>query len=415
MPALDRRLLKIQFGFLLVVLGGRCNQLAVAWWALQETGSAVVFANMIACSIAAQVLARPLLGWLGDKYNKILILRLVSLTSVLTALLMFLLSATQLFNPWSVGALMLISSAVAGVREPLQSSIIPLFARDDQVSLAVRTKSMLSSISNLLGPAMASALIFSFGTPLAFAVDFIAMLGAAVLIASIPLHLGASAPDEPEPTSSGWRMIYSGFKAVYGVKVEFYLALVAMLVNFALFPFFTILLPLYVKTVIHYPITYLGLLDACFGLGILAGSYTITGWLTQRVPRDLCVAAGFALLGGQYVAGRRALIDSRRAPGVFLWRGGPDADQHSDLCREITGDPQAAPQPDLRHRVLSVRGSQPAGQFRHEWPDRQPRCHPDHHVAGGDGAGVVTAGVPDSRFPHLHACPRHPTQRRLSG
>lgn len=298
LPDLDRRLLKIQFSFLLVVLGGRCNQLAVAWWTLQQTGSALAFANMIACAIAAQVLARPLLGWLGDKYNKVLILRVASLTSLVTTLLMVVLSATQLFNPWSVGALMLLSSAVAGVRDPLQSSIIPLFARDDQVSLAVRTKSMLSSISNLLGPILASALIFSFGTTLALTIDFFAMLGAAMLIASIPLHLGASAPDEHAPSATGLRMMYSGFKAVYGVKVEFYLALVAMLVNFALFPFFTILLPLYVKTIIHYPVTYLGLLDACFGLGILAGSYKITGWLTERVPRDFCVAAGFALLGG---------------------------------------------------------------------------------------------------------------------
>lgn len=298
MPALDRRLLKIQFSFLLVVLGGRCNQLAVAWWALQETGSALAFANMIACSIAAEVLARPLLGWLGDKYNKILILKLASLTSVLTALLMVVLSATQLFNPWSVGALMLVGSAVAGVRDPLQSSIIALFASDDQVSLAVRTKSMLSSISNLLGPVIASALIFGFGTTLTFTVDCLAMLGAALLVATVPSRLGASARGEQAPTSSGFRMIYSGFKAVYGVKVEFYLALVAMLVNFALFPFFTILLPLYVKTVIQYPVTYLGLLDACFGLGILAGSYKIVGGLTERVPRDLCVAAGFALLGG---------------------------------------------------------------------------------------------------------------------
>lgn len=298
LPALDRRLLKIQFSFLLVVLGGRCNQLAVAWWALQETGSALAFANMIACSIAAEVLARPLLGWLGDKYNKILILKLASLTSVLTALLMVVLSATQLFNPWSVGALMLVGSAVAGVRDPLQSSIIPLFAGADQVSLAVRTKSMLSSIANLLGPVIASALIFGFGTTLTFTVDCFAMLGAALLVATVPSQLGASAPDEQAPTSNGFRMIYSGFKAVYGVKVEFYLALVAMLVNFALFPFFTILLPLYVKTVIQYPVTYLGLLDACFGLGILAGSYKIVGWLGERVPRDLCVAAGFALLGG---------------------------------------------------------------------------------------------------------------------
>ena len=67
------------------------------------------------------------------------------MTSLLTALLMVALSA-------SVGAVMLLSSAVAGVRDPLQPSIIPLFADDDQVSLALRTKSMLSSIPILLGP-----------------------------------------------------------------------------------------------------------------------------------------------------------------------------------------------------------------------------------------------------------------------
>ncbi|MFL1552216.1 hypothetical protein ACI77I_24550 [Pseudomonas sp. D47] len=45
-----------------------------------------------------------------------------------------------------------------------------------------------------------------------------------------------------------------------------------MLINFTLFPFFTILLPLYVKDVIQYPVTYFEVLDSCFGLGILAGS-----------------------------------------------------------------------------------------------------------------------------------------------
>ncbi|WP_415756656.1 hypothetical protein [Pseudomonas sp. LT1P18] len=58
-PGIDRRLLKVQFSFLLMVLGGRCNQLAVAWWDLQKTGSALYFASMIACSIAAEVLAKP--------------------------------------------------------------------------------------------------------------------------------------------------------------------------------------------------------------------------------------------------------------------------------------------------------------------------------------------------------------------
>jgi len=297
-PGINRQLLKVQFSFFLMVLGGRCNQLAVAWWTLQETGSAVYFANMIACSIAAEVLARPLFGWLGDRYNKILILKIVSILSALTALVMVLLSVTGTFNPWTLGALMMIGSAVVGVRDPLQASIIPLFADDDKVSLAFRSKSVMYSFSTLLGPVLASGLIYGFGIAFALAADFFAILVAGALIATVPTHAGATGTDVKKRVTSGFRMICSGFKVVYGVKVEFYLAMIAMLVNFALFPFFTILLPLYVKDVIQYPVTYIGLLDSCFGLGILAGSYKVIGWLGELIPRDLCVSAGFALLGG---------------------------------------------------------------------------------------------------------------------
>lgn len=297
-PGINRQLLKVQFSFFLMVLGGRCNQLAVAWWTLQETGSAVYFANMIACSIAAEVLARPLFGWLGDRYNKILILKIVSMLSAMTALVMVLLSVTGAFNPWTLGALMMIGSAVVGVRDPLQASIIPLFADDDKVSLALRSKSVMYSFSTLLGPVLASGLIYGFGIAFALAADFFAILVAGALIATVPTHTGATGTDVKARVTSGFRMICSGFKVVYGVKVEFYLAMIAMLVNFALFPFFTILLPLYVKDVIQYPVTYIGLLDSCFGLGILAGSYKVIGWLGERLPRDLCVSAGFALLGG---------------------------------------------------------------------------------------------------------------------
>ncbi|WP_350600138.1 hypothetical protein [Pseudomonas sp. 65/3-MNA-CIBAN-0223] len=92
------------------------------------------------------------------------------------------------------------------------------------------------------------------------------------MIATIPSAIGAPDDSLNPATANGLSMIYSGFKVVYGVKVEFYLALVAMLINFALYPFFTLLIPLYVKDVIQYPVTYIGLLDASFGLGILLGS-----------------------------------------------------------------------------------------------------------------------------------------------
>ncbi len=134
------------------------------------------------------------------------------------------------------------------------------------------------------------------------AADLFAIVVAGVLIATIPTHIGATVDGEKALGASGFSMVYSGFKVLYAVKVEFYLALIAMLINFALFPFFTILIPLYVKEVIQYPVTYIGLLDSCFGLGILVGSYKIIGWLSNHVPRDMCVSAGFALLGCNLVA-----------------------------------------------------------------------------------------------------------------
>ena len=319
-PGTDRRLLKIQFSFFLMILGGRCNQLAVAWWALQETGSALYFASLVAISIATEVLAKPLLGWLGDKYNKILIIKLASSISLLTALLMVALSAIGSFNPWTVGALMMISGAIVGVRDPLQASIIPLFADEDKVSLALRSKSVMSSLSNLLGPALASGLIYGFGTTFAFAAEFISILVAGVLIATIPNYIGTTDQGEKASGLSGFSMIYSGFKVIYGVKVEFYLAIIAMMINFALFPFFTILLPLYVKDVIQFPVTYIGLLDSCFGLGILAGSYKIIGWLSDRIPRDMCVSTGFALLGCNLVV-VGTVSSAFMVPAAFFFGG----------------------------------------------------------------------------------------------
>lgn len=294
---IDRRLPRLQFSFFLMVLGGRFTQLAVAWWALQATASADYFANMVACAITAEVLARPLLGWVGDRYNKILIIKLAAWGSLLATLAMAAISLVGTFNPWALGALMMLNSAMVGVRGPLQASIIPLFAADDRVSQALRTQGVMSSCSTLLGSALASGLIYGLGLTFAFAADACAVLIAVMLIASIPTAIGAT--ELPGTTSGprGWRMIYSGFKVLYGVKVEFYLAIVAMLINFALYPFFTILLPLYVKDVVQFPVTYVGLLDSCFGLGILLGSYTVVGWLSARLPRDLCVSAGFALLG----------------------------------------------------------------------------------------------------------------------
>jgi len=60
----ERNLRYYQLAALLNSVGTRCGQLAVAWWALAETGRAATFAALVAIGSVADVLAR--VRWVGS-------------------------------------------------------------------------------------------------------------------------------------------------------------------------------------------------------------------------------------------------------------------------------------------------------------------------------------------------------------
>ncbi|TDR78382.1 MFS transporter [Paludibacterium purpuratum] len=309
-----------QFSFFILTVGGRCTQLAVAWWALAATHSATVFSYMVACAIAAEVLAKPLLGWVGDRHDKIRVLLICNVVNVIGAFALWLLAAIGWFQPVLVGALMVVGSLAVGLRDPLQSSIIPALVDKERVALAFRSKSIMSSLALLIGPGLAGALVSIWGVGTALALEVAAATIAAALawkLLAIPQRF-ANRSSVPH---MGWlSMIVSGFKTVYRVRTEFFLALLAMVVNFALYPFFSILVPLFVKNSLSMPAWYVGVLDASFGLGILFGSYLGIGWLSKWLPRDASIALGFALLGGNlFVTGR--LLPPWLIPAAFAAGG----------------------------------------------------------------------------------------------
>lgn len=318
--SLGPRLWRFQFSFFILTLGGRCNQLAVAWWALEETHSANVFSYMIACAIAAEVLARPLLGWVGDRHDKMRVVFICNVINIFSALALWLLSVVGWFQPALVGALMVSGSVVVGMRDPIQSSIIPLLVSKEQVALAFRSKGMMSSLALLIGPGLAGGLVSLWGVSAALALEVAAAVIASGLVQQILVASHRTLAASAAPDMGRIQMILSGFKVVYRVRIEFFLAVLAMGVNFALYPFFSILVPLFVKSVLLMPAWYVGVLDASFGLGILFGSYSGIGWLAKRLPRDASIALGFALLGGNlFVTG--LLLPSWLMPIAFAAGG----------------------------------------------------------------------------------------------
>ncbi|KAF3996841.1 MFS transporter [Glaciimonas immobilis] len=301
------RLLRFQWSIFLLTVGARCNQLAVAWWALKETGSASLFSIIIACTIGAEVLSKPLLGWTGDRYSKMKIVLFCNVLTMFSAACLLALSFIDYFSITLVTFAMMLLGIAVGIRDPIQSSIIPQLTLLRSIAIAFNRKAVLSSIAMLLGPAIAGLLVSTWGVTIALIIDFALIAIAISMIVNLNI-VGASSTIQTQTTQSiekplttitpPWHtLISSGFKVVFRVKIEFYLALLAMMINLVLFPFFTIIVPFYVQETIQLPAWYIGLLDCSFGVGLLLSSKFLPRLLSFIRFRDRLLMTGFGLLG----------------------------------------------------------------------------------------------------------------------
>jgi MFS family permease len=294
----------LQWGFFLLAIGARCSQLAIAWWALAQTGSVNQLSLMVGSAMAAEALSKPLLGWLGDTYRKISIVQLGNLTVLASSVFIVWLSTLSEFHILPLTLAMMVIGTIVGIQDPIQGSMIPEFVSDQLVARAFRSKAMLWSMALVMGPALAGFLLSSVGVWATLATDAVAIATATLLSFSCSQHAGA-ARDAHE--MSGKRRCFnsrlrSEFSIVFKVRMERYLAIFAMAINFLLAPFFAVIIPVYVKEVAMLPPWYAGLIDACFGIGILLGSRALPIRMQALLPRDRMIMLGFLMLGANVLA-----------------------------------------------------------------------------------------------------------------
>jgi len=298
-PKIGLPLLRLQWSFFLLTLEARCAQLTIAWWTLTETGSIAQFSVMAGAAMAAEILAKPLLGWMGDTYCKIKLVRYGNLLMLVSATLTLWLS-TIAFQPVWLALCMIVSGIVVGLRDPLQSSIIPELAPPAEITRAFQSKTMLWSIALVMGPGLAGLLLSNTSiTSIFFLSVFLVLIASALVPTGASSRASRSPVQEQSSTAwpRGFDILTSGFSVVYRVRMERYLAIFSMAINFFLAPFFVLVVPFYVREAAGLAPWYAGLLDASFGVGILLGSRGVPETLKPKAPRDLQIKIGFFLLG----------------------------------------------------------------------------------------------------------------------
>lgn len=269
----------------------RSVQLYVTWWFLQSHDMTVGLSVTLAIVSFFNIIFIPISGtWsnevpLANYIAHAVYLGCFTLVSLLMALR--LLEDTKYWL-WVLIIPMIFLGIATALLRPLSMKVInSLFRGEVAISNAYKTKYSLAILNILLGPTLSGFMIevYGGGAPLVCAFIFcgLALLGATVFKRTSLSCFGKFSVYKA--TRGGWvTELIRGFRISFYVKEERAIAIMSILFNFFFSPFMFLLLPAVMIQFHEYTLREVGLIELCFGVGIVI---SCTGCITSCVQRKL--------------------------------------------------------------------------------------------------------------------------------
>jgi MFS family permease len=281
-------------GQLISIVGNYIQIIAQAWLVYRLTGSAALL-GLVAFSgqISIFVLA-PISGVVADSKSR---KHILFATQVVPMVLSFLLAAltltgrVQVWHVFTVAALMGIVNAFDfPVRQAFVAEMVP---REDLISAITLNSSMINS-ARTIGPGIGGLLVAGVGEGWCFLANALSFV--AVIIGLLMIRSNAAQKKPPQPFRAGVAEAFNFVRHTGPVG--------ALLVLLGLISFtglrYEILMPVYVKEMLHGGPTQFGLLMGASGIGAILGSLILAMFSNVRTLGDWAAlaAAGF---GGSLV------------------------------------------------------------------------------------------------------------------
>lgn len=235
-------------------------------------------------------------GKFADQYNKRNILLVTQVVQILAALALGRLVATGQIQIWHILVAAFFLGISAAFEMPAASALVPELVGQELIAPATGVDRAVFHGTRLIGPAVAGWLIGRLGTEAAFyanALSFVALIAA---LLTLPARPPGTAAEEEQRRGS----IRDGFRHVRGDATTVAMLGLMMVTVVFVFPVFTVMMPLYSRTILGLPPEKMGVLMGMGALGALTGSLTLLG-ISPRVRRPVlfggATLAALALLG----------------------------------------------------------------------------------------------------------------------
>ncbi len=280
------------------LVGNVFTMIAIPWFVLQTTGSAVQTGVTGFFAVMPAVLAGFLGGTLVDRLGYKRTSIIADLASGATTALIPLLYFTVGLEFWQLLVLVFLGSLLDAPGGTARSALLPDLA--EQAGMPIeRATSLIHVIergSSFIGAPLAGFLIGIIGTENVLWLD-----AASFLISAVIIGLAIAAPKmakQEARTADYFGEMRAGFRFIYRDGLILAIVITVMLTNFLDAIFWGVVRPVYVKEVFGEALN-LGLLIAVNGGGAVIGGLLFAA-IGHRLPRHAVFVAAFMLAGMQF-------------------------------------------------------------------------------------------------------------------
>ena len=266
--------------------------LALALVLFSYTGSALSVAGMSFAQFLPMLLLGPLAGAVADRFPVLRMLITATLISIVVAIVMFLVVATQQQSQILLYSIVAMSGVVNTFERAGSQVLIYQLVDDRLLSNAVSLNTVTVSAARSVGPALAGLLFASAGASACFLVNLLAYLVVAVLLASIRSRKFFVRPMGHQ-TKHGIRQAWAAMVGTPGFVLLFIPTCVISLIVFN----FLVTLTAFTLTTVNGSPADLGIAHSLNAAGAVVGGLAVSAWrkVSLRAYAVACLLLGITL------------------------------------------------------------------------------------------------------------------------
>lgn len=276
-------------------LGSTIQFLIMPLYILDIGGTAKTIGLYSFLYILPILLIFPFGGVIGDRLNR---KKIMVLSDVMSGLIVLMLATLSFFGRLNIGLLLVFQVAVSmfyGFFDPATKGMIPQIVKRENLSKANSKVASIRIMAGMLAPLIAVTLYTQFGITLLFAVNGLSFLFSALSETFIAyqydekagkIQMGSIVAD-----------LADGIRFIMRARTIFNFCLFFFVINAMISPLFSVVLPLFFRTVLSYTDTYYGYLQTMLFLGALVGSL-LAGIVAKDHKLGSVLRRGILLISG---------------------------------------------------------------------------------------------------------------------